>query len=105
MSQQTLVIIGIMAVFFVALFAEGRAGRRHLDAKWDARFVAMDAKIDSKIDGLRSDMDARFIEINTKFGEIDSKFDVVFAELRGVRQDMGFLAGKIGVELPVRTAS
>ena len=87
MTQQTLVIIGIMVAFMVAFLAESRSGKRSSDAKMENRFQAMD----DKIDGLRHDM--------------DSRFDTVFAELRGVRQDLGYLAGRVGIELPAHPAS
>ena len=43
----------------------------------EQKIEALDAKIDSKVDGLRSEMNARFEGVNKQFTAIDQRFDAI----------------------------
>ncbi len=92
MTNQTLEIVGILSGLMVALFgvlfADIQAVRRHLDTT-----------IDSKVDALEVKMDRKFEEIHR---EMSTGFDGVHKEIRDVREDLGFIAGRIGQPLPSR---
>ena len=60
--------------------------------KVDARFSALDGKFDAKIDGLRTDMDARFGVVDGKIDglrkDMDGKFDGLRRDLAGMNSRM-----------------
>jgi hypothetical protein len=43
----------------------------------EQKVEAMDAKIDSKVDGLRSEMIARFEAVDKRFTSVDQRFDAI----------------------------
>jgi hypothetical protein len=43
----------------------------------EQKVEALDAKIDSKVDGLRSEMNARFEAVDKRFNSVDQRFDAI----------------------------
>ncbi len=121
MTNQTLEIVGILSGLMVALFgvlfADIQAVRRHLDTTIDSKVDALEVKMDQRFQGVdrrfdevHREMNARFDgvhrEMNTRFDgvhrEMNTRFDGVHKEIRDVREDLGFIAGRIGQPLPSR---
>lgn len=52
-----------------------------LDGKIDDLGARLDGKIDTKIDGLRSEMAARFDRVDARFEVVDARFDKMTARI------------------------
>ena len=67
-----------------------RADLRTLDAKWEARFDAVDSKfesVDSRLDAVDSrfeSVDSRFDAVDSRFESVDSRFDAVDSQFESV---------------------
>ena len=99
MTNQTLEIVGILSGLMVALFgvlfADIQAVRRHLDTTIDSKVDALEVKMDQRFQGV----DRRFDEVHR---DMNTRFDGVHKEIRDVREDLGFIAGRLGQPLPSR---
>jgi hypothetical protein len=78
-KKNTLFLLMLLPLFIMAEAKEipFTLDDRDRIIRTEQKVEALDAKIDSKVDGLRSEMNARFEAVNKQFTSVDQRFDAI----------------------------